>query len=246
MISTMRIPRFYCPELTPDLDVLPLSDAAHRHAVQVLRLKQGDHLAVFDGQGLEYQAVLEQISKRQSTIKLLEQVVDNKESPLKITLLQSISRGERMDYALQKAVELGVTRIIPVITERCNVQLSNGRADKRWAHWRGVMISACEQSGRSVLPELEQVTSLDEVLNNSSLQGKIVLEPLAENSFSSLGTMTEVSLLIGPEGGFSEQELVQIQAAAFQSVQFGPRILRTETATAASLAVIQTLWGDLN
>jgi len=241
----MRIPRFYCPELEQQYDVMPLPDAAHRHAVQVLRLKQGEPLRVFDGKGLEYDAVLEDIAKRKSTIKLLEQVTEQKESPLNITLLQSISRGERMDYALQKAVELGVGNVIPVITERCNVSLSQGRAEKRWAHWQGVMIAACEQSGRNVLPELAEVTALDTVLNNTSLQGKIVLDPLAKIGFSSLDMNTDVSLLIGPEGGFSPQELDLINTADFQGIHFGPRILRTETATAAALAVMQTLWGDL-
>ena len=198
---------------------MPLSDTAHRHAVQVLRLKQGDLLRVFDGQGVEYQAEISQIAKRQSTITLLKQLNCDNESTLNITLLQAISRGERMDYAVQKAVELGVTKIIPVVTERCNVQLSNGRDKKRWAHWQGIMIAACEQSGRSVLPELSPVTTLE--------------------------ALTKLSLLIGPEGGLSEQELEQVQAANFQAVKFGPRILRTETATVASLAVIQTLWGDL-
>jgi len=224
---------------------MPLADAAHRHAVQVLRLKQGDLLRVFDGQGVEYQAEITQIAKRQSTITLLKQINCDNESALNITLLQAISRGERMDYAVQKAVELGVTKIIPVVTERCNVQLSNGRDKKRWAHWQGVMIAACEQSGRSVLPELSPVTTLEDVLQDQSLSGRLVLDPLAQQGFSTLVPLTALSLLIGPEGGLSEQELEQVQAANFQTVKFGPRILRTETATAASLAVIQTLWGDL-
>ena len=241
----MRIPRFYCPDIEQQIESMPLPDAAHRHAVQVLRLRQGESLRVFNGKGLEYHAVLEATAKRKSTIKLLEKVSEQTESPLKITLLQSISRGERMDYALQKSVELGVSQIIPVITERCNVPLSQGRAEKRWAHWQGVMIAACEQSGRSVLPDLTEVTSLDAVLNNASLQGKIVLDPLAETGFSSLDIKTDVSLLIGPEGGLSDQEITQATQADFQAVRFGPRILRTETATVAALAVVQTMWGDL-
>jgi len=241
----MRITRFYCPELNEDKDLYILPDAAHRHAVQVLRLKQGDTLRLFDGRGLELDAQLDLVSKRESSVRLLSKVAVNNESPLTITLLQGISRGERMDYALQKAVELGVTRIIPVATERCNVQLSSGRDEKRWAHWQGIVISACEQSGRSVLPELSNVMSVEESLTENKLGCRLVLDPLAEKGFTALERQQNITLFIGPEGGLSEPEIRQAQLAGFQSVCFGPRILRTETATVAALAVVQTLWGDL-
>ncbi len=222
-----------------------LPDAAHRHAVQVLRLKKGDALRLFDGLGLEFDAVLETVSKRESAVRLLSKVAVNNESPLAITLLQGISRGERMDYALQKAVELGVTRIIPVATERCNVQLSGGRDEKRWAHWQGIVISACEQSGRGVLPELSTVMPLKDSLVASNQGCRLVLDPLAEKGFTAIEKQENITLLIGPEGGLSEAEIEQAQDAGFQPVCFGPRILRTETATVAALAVVQTLWGDL-
>ncbi|MFT7413677.1 MAG: 16S rRNA (uracil1498-N3)-methyltransferase [Methylophagaceae bacterium] len=241
----MRITRFYCPELNQDKELFALPDAAHRHAVQVLRLKQGDALRLFDGQGLELDAILEVVAKRESSVRLLSTVAVNNESPLSITLLQGISRGERMDYALQKAVELGVTRIIPVATERCNVQLSGGRAQKRWAHWQGIVVSACEQSGRSILPELSTVMPLDDSLIANKLGCRLVLDPLTERGFTELEQQDNITLLIGPEGGLSEQEIGQAQAVGFQPVCFGPRILRTETATVAALAVVQTLWGDL-
>lgn len=241
----MRITRFYCPELDENDELFRLSDAAHRHAVQVLRLKQGDVLRVFDGHGLELNAVLEDVSKRESSVRLLSKVMVNNESPLTITLLQGISRGERMDFALQKAVELGVTRIIPVATERCNVQLSAGRDEKRWAHWQGIVTSACEQSGRSMLPELSTVTQMADALMVNNLGCRLVLNPLAEKGFIALKKQENITLLIGPEGGLSEQEIEQAHAAGYQSVCFGPRILRTETATVAALAVVQTLWGDL-
>lgn len=241
----MRITRFYCPELNNDKELFTLPDAAHRHAVQVLRLKQGDALRLFDGRGLECDAVLEIVSKRESSVRLLSKVEVNNESPLTITLLQGISRGERMDYALQKAVELGVTTIIPVATERCNVQLSGGRDEKRLAHWQGIVISACEQSGRSVLPELSTVMSLEESLLENTLGCLLVLDPLAEQGFTTIERQENITLLIGPEGGLSDHEIEQSKAVGFQSVCFGPRILRTETATVAALAVVQTLWGDL-
>lgn len=241
----MRITRFYCPELNEDDELFTLPEAAHRHAVQVLRLKKGDVLRLFNGQGLEFDVELDQVSKRESSVRLLSKVVVDNESPLTITLLQGISRGERMDYALQKAVELGVTRIIPLATERCNVQLSGGRDEKRSAHWQGIVISACEQSGRSVLPELSAVMTLEDSFLVNQTGCRLVLDPLADKGFTTLDKQQNITLLIGPEGGLSESEITQAQAAGFQSVSFGPRILRTETATVAALAVVQTLWGDL-
>lgn len=241
----MSTPRFYCPELNANEQQMPLPDAAHRHAVQVLRLKQGDFLRLFDGLGLEYKAELTEVSKRRSSVKLLDKITLNNESPLNITLLQGISRGERMDYAVQKAVELGVNKIIPVVTSRCNVQLSGGRAEKRLSHWQGVMTSACEQSGRGILPELSNIMSLEDALAENKEQCCLVLDPEAESSFTSLAQPDTVSLLIGPEGGLSEQEIQQAIAVNYQAIKFGPRILRTETATAAALAVMQAMWGDL-
>lgn len=157
----MRVSRFYCASLVPANTPMQLPDEVFRHAVQVLRMKPGALLNLFDGQGLEYQAQLEQVDKRQATVSLKQQIHTDNESPLDILLMQGISRGERMDYAIQKAVELGVKRIMPVVTERCNVQLSGDRAEKRINHWQGVIISACEQSGRSYLPELLPITSID-------------------------------------------------------------------------------------
>jgi 16S rRNA (uracil1498-N3)-methyltransferase len=241
----MRISRFFCPELNITHTQFSLPDVAHRHAVQVLRLKKGAVINVFDGQGNEYEATLEQVSKRESVAVLGQKIESQNESPLDITLLQGISRGERMDYALQKAVELGVNKVIPVITERCNVQLSNGRAEKRLAHWQGVMISACEQSGRSTLPELMGVMSLDETMAINQQSTRLVLDPLAKQGFTTLEKPQQITLLIGPEGGLSEQEISTVTEHNFQTVNFGPRILRTETATVAAIAVIQTLWGDL-
>ncbi len=241
----MRIPRLYCPELDENTEVLVLPDKVHRHAIQVLRLKQGAELHLFNGQGLEYLAVLEEVAKRSSTVKLVKLLKVENESPLFITLLQGISRGERMDYALQKAVELGVNHIIPVITERCNVPLTGGRAEKRLAHWQGIITSACEQSGRSILPILSNVTQLEEAINNCTVKCRLVLDPLADSGLTTLATQNEVALLIGPEGGLAEQEIQQAVNVGFQATTMGPRILRTETATVAALAVVQAVWGDI-
>jgi len=241
----MRISRFYCASLVPANSPMQLPDEVFRHAVQVLRMKPGALLNLFDGQGLEYQAQLEQVDKRQATVSLQQQIHTDNESPLDILLMQGISRGERMDYAIQKAVELGVKRIMPVVTERCNVQLSGDRAEKRINHWQGVIISACEQSGRSYLPELLPITSIDSALENVNDACKLVLDPEAIKSFSSVKKAQQIALLIGPEGGLSEIEVQRANDAGFSGITLGPRILRTETASAAALAMVQAGWGDI-
>ncbi|PHS24209.1 MAG: 16S rRNA (uracil(1498)-N(3))-methyltransferase [Methylophaga sp.] len=241
----MRIPRLYCPELSENSETMPLPEKVHRHAVQVLRLKQGAELHLFDGQGLKYSVVLEEVTKRNSTAKLMNKLKVENESSLSITLLQGVSRGERMDYALQKAVELGVNHIIPVITQRCNVNFSGDRANKKQLHWQGVITSACEQSGRSILPILSNVTQLEEVITNCTVECRLVLDPLADSGLTALAKQKEVALLIGPEGGLAEQEVQQAVDMGFQAVTMGSRILRTETATVAALAVVQAIWGDI-
>lgn len=241
----MRIPRFYCPQLGQSQTVMALPESVHRHAVQVLRLKAGAPVRLFDGQGRELEATLTLVERKRSKVQLERELDTQSESPLEITLLQGISRGERMDFAIQKAVELGVKTIIPVVTERCNVQLSKERAEKRLKHWQGVLTSACEQSGRAYMPELAPVTKLDEAMTATADALKLVLDPQAQQRFHSLPQPQALTLLIGPEGGLSDAEISQAQQAGFTAVQFGPRILRTETAAVAALAVVQTLWGDL-
>lgn len=241
----MRVPRFYCPELSDSQQHIELPDSVHRHAVQVLRLKPGAEIRLFDGKGHEVLATLSEVNKRQSLALIGATIQTQLESPLTITLLQGISRGERMDYAIQKAVELGVNRIVPVVTERCNVQLAGERADKRLKHWQGVVISACEQSGRNQLPELTDVMQLEEALTEITLDCRLVLDPEAETSLAKLSPATELALLIGPEGGLSESEVALAVDRGYNATRFGPRVLRTETASAAALAVVQALWGDL-
>lgn len=241
----MRIPRFYCPQLGQPQTVMALPESVHRHAVQVLRLKAGALVRLFDGQGRELEATLSLAERKRSEVQLERELDIQSESPLAITLLQGISRGERMDFAIQKAVELGVKTIMPVVTERCNVQLSKERAEKRLKHWQGVLTSACEQSGRAYMPELGSIMTLEEAMAARADTLKLVLDPQARQRFHSLPQPQSLSLLIGPEGGLSDAEISQAQQAGFTAVQFGPRILRTETAAVAALAVVQTLWGDM-
>lgn len=222
-----------------------LPESVFRHAVQVLRLKVGAVIQLFDGEGHEYNAELTQVAKREALAKLTGEITNRSESPLKVILLQGISRGERMDFAIQKAVELGVQQIVPVMTERCNVQLGGDRAEKRRAHWQGVLISACEQSGRAVLPELTDIMDLETALAAYDADCKLVLDPLAKQHFKALNKPSSVALLIGPEGGLSDSEIVAACQSGFTAIQFGPRILRTETASAAALAIVQANWGDI-
>lgn len=241
----MRTNRFYFPELVAENDAVRLPDAIFRHAVQVLRLKSGSELQLFDGNGNEYLAVLTTVGRREAGVKLIRQLNHQAESPLTLTLMQGISRGERMDYAIQKAVELGVNHIIPVLTERCNVNLKQDRAVKRLAHWHGVMVSACEQSGRNVMPTLHDILPLNTAVADCDDACKLVLCPAAQQRFSTLIAQQQVTLLIGPEGGLDDSEVALAIQQGFIGLQFGPRILRTETASAAALAIVQANWGDI-
>jgi 16S rRNA (uracil1498-N3)-methyltransferase len=241
----MRIPRFFCSTLTASQKQILLPDTVHRHAVQVLRLKPGAVIRLFDGKGIEFEATLTRVERKRSEAELTQQIVIPTESQLQITLLQGISRGERMDFAIQKAVELGVNRIVPIVTERCNVQLGQDRKEKRQLHWQGVMTSACEQSGRAFLPELAEIKDLNTALQDADDALKLVLDPQANSGFRDLAQPEQLTLLIGPEGGLTDDEINTAKLMGFTAVKFGPRILRTETASTAALAVVQTLWGDL-
>lgn len=226
---------------------LPLPEAAFRHLVQVLRMGPGERLQVFDGRGNEFEAQLDSISKREAWVLLADAVVPVMESALHLTLAQSVSRGERMDYTLQKAVELGVAAIQPLLTARSVVRLDAERSDRKLDHWQGVIVSACEQCGRATLPALHATVRYPDWLAQSGVSGALclTLDPEAELSLRDLQPATRIVLLVGPEGGLSGDELAQAREAGFKGIRLGPRILRTETAGVAALAAIQTLWGDL-
>ncbi len=241
------MPRIYTTASLAPHSEISITGSAANHIGRVLRLKAGDELTLFNGQGGEYSATLTTIERQMVCALVGEFNPRECESPLNITLAQGVSRGERMDYTLQKSVELGVTRIIPLITERCGVKLDAKRAEKRLQHWQGVIISACEQCGRNRLPEILPLTSLTHWLSQpDSTAARWVLHHRAAHSMRQLAAPAgEVSLLIGPEGGLSRREIESAIQHGFQAVQFGPRILRTETAGVATLAAIQTHWGDL-
>ena len=243
----MRIPRLYLPNpLVPGATVALSTDAAH-HVAHVLRLPVGATVCLFNGQGGEYQAILHSITKRQVYAQVLKYNPREAESPLQVTLAQGISRGERMDYTLQKAVELGITQIVPLFSERCEVRLQGERLDKRVQHWQGIVISACEQCGRNHIPPVLAPVSLQQWLPTAGAGLRLVLDPCASHSLAQHTRPDDgnITLLIGPEGGLSDTEISQAQQAGFTSIRSGPRILRTETAGLAMLAALQTRWGDL-
>ena len=239
-------PRLYCDlAFSPGAEIA-LPEAAARHAVSVLRLQVGDALNLFNGEGGEYRAALVAVNKRETRARLLEFDATERESPVDITLALGISAGERMDYSLQKATELGVSSIQPLATERSVVKLAGERADKRLQHWQHVVIAACEQCGRNRVPAVAPVQKLFAYLADVD-RGKrlLMLSPDASTPLKRVAPAAAAVLLIGAEGGLAPAEYQAAQASGFEPVKLGPRILRTETAPVAALAVLQVLWGDL-
>jgi 16S rRNA (uracil1498-N3)-methyltransferase len=224
--------------------VLPEDVAAH--LLRVLRLQVGDACVLFNGDGHDYDARITVIGKREARAEIAAARRIDNESPLRITLLQGIARGEKMDWILQKATELGVTRILPVTSERSEVKLDAQRADKRLAHWRGIVVSACEQSGRALLPEVAPPQSLAQAARLREGRG-FILDPFAEASLSTVRdtSLQECTIAIGPEGGWSPRDREQLVAAGYEGLRLGPRVLRTETAGMAAIAVLQAACGDL-
>lgn len=241
----MRIPRIFHHQPLAANSRIALDEGAARHVARVLRLGCGAQLRLFDGLGGEFPAVIDDADKNAVHVSVGEHLPIEVESPLMITLAQGISRGERMDFTIQKAVELGVQRIVPLDTERSVVNLKGERRDKKLDHWRGVIISACEQCGRNTLPELLPMQSITSWLD-IPLQGTgLLLDHRAEGRVSTLNKPDALNLLIGPEGGLSEKEREMAYAAGYSGLRLGPRVLRTETAALTALASLQSLWGDL-
>lgn len=243
----MRIPRIHVPQpLTPGHEV-ELPAQAGEHIARVLRLERGHPLRLFNGDGHEYTGELASVGKRSVTARVLASAAANRESPLRITLGQGIARGEKMDWILQKATELGVARIVPLITDRTEVKLGADRAERRHAHWQAVIASACEQCGRNRLPELREPVRLADwaatLVNQPGL--RLALDPHGEVAARELSMSDAATLAVGPEGGLSEHDLATLEQAGFRGLRLGPRILRTETAGPAALAALQAIHGDL-
>ncbi len=238
--------RLYLPDLAAGRQRLA-PDRAH-YLTRVLRLRTGDRFVGFDGRGRQRCARVAKVARDAVLIEAGAELAPLPESPLAIALIQSIARGERMDYALQKATELGVGMIKPVVTERTEVKLSGPRLERRLAHWRGVVIGACEQSGRTRLPRLEPPRPLNQCLAEPPEGGfgaAFVLTPQGARIGELPPPGPRVAVLIGPEGGLTEAEIALAGSAGFTALSLGPRILRCETAGPAAIAALQTLWGDL-
>ncbi|MBI5041471.1 MAG: 16S rRNA (uracil(1498)-N(3))-methyltransferase [Gammaproteobacteria bacterium] len=244
----MSTPRIYLPTPLQTGSEVALDARAVGHVVRVLRLRVGDELTLFNGASAdEYRAQLIDVRKDTATCHILSQHAHHTESPLTLELAQGISRGERMDYTIQKAVELGVQRIVPLTTERSQVKLSGEREEKRLQHWTGIILHACEQSGRHKIPELLPVQRLDHWLaSRTRTAHALFLDPEGDVNVGGLsGPVTSVSLLVGPEGGLSPAERGLAIARDFLRLRLGPRVLRTETAALVALAALQGIWGDL-
>jgi 16S rRNA (uracil1498-N3)-methyltransferase len=226
---------------------IQLSESAAAHATRALRLNVGDNAIIFNGDGFDYACTLTSVKKNTVTAIITGANAVSNESPLDITLLQGISSGDRMDFTIQKAVELGVKKIQPINSQRSVVKLTQDRAEKRIEHWQNVAISACEQSGRAFVPKILPPLSLENWLSqnpyNNSL--RILLNPVGAKRLVEIEKpATTIELLIGAEGGLSQGEIDLASSQHFQSIVLGPRILRTETAALTAISVMQALWGD--
>ncbi|MDN5873293.1 MAG: 16S rRNA (uracil(1498)-N(3))-methyltransferase [Sinobacteraceae bacterium] len=235
--------RLYLPQTLQEGQSLELPPAAARHVVQVLRLASGAGLTLFNGRGGEFEAVLERVGRRDAAVCVGAYHAVERESNLQLTLAQCVSKGDRMDYGIQKAVELGVHKIVPLLSARSVVKLDAGRWHKKHDHWQAVVASACEQCGRNRLPGVAAPLKLMDWLPQS--QGvRLILAPGAVAQLQSLPLAHAATLLVGPEGGFTAEEITCAQERGCIPIGLGPRVLRTETAGVATLAALQALWGD--
>jgi len=244
----MRVPRLHVDEPVTAGAELRLPEGAARHLRAVLRLRPGAALVVFDGRGASYQAQLLAAARGEVRVRVGEPLAEDVEAPLAVTLALGISRGERMDLAIQKAVELGVAAIQPLLTERSVVRLDGARAARRRAHWQGVAVSACEQCGRNRVPPLAPIAPLGDWLAAPAGPGlRLMPDPRARTGLDALpgAGNAPLTLLVGPEGGLAPAERGLAAERGFTAVRLGPRVLRTETAVIAALAAVMTLWGDL-
>jgi 16S rRNA (uracil1498-N3)-methyltransferase len=243
----MRVTRVFVGEpLATDADLF-LPEVAANHVARVLRLREGAAIVAFDGSGSEYRCEILAVTGDRVQVRVGAKTAGLAESPLRITLVQAVSRSERMDWTLQKATELGVRTIIPVLSSRSVVRLDDKQAAKKLRHWQAIVTGACEQSGRSVVPEVRTPVELSVYLANAPREGqRFVLSPTGPASLAGLTSVgPRVELLIGPEGGLDDAELERAASAGFTRVRLGPRVLRTETAGIVALTVLQALWGDL-
>lgn len=242
----MRIPRIYTDSPLSEGNHADLDENAAQHVGRVLRMQSGQELKLFNGDGQDYPATITEVGKKRVQVLVGAPQANQTESPLRITLGQSLSKGDRMDYAVQKAVEMGVSRIVPLTTERCEVKLKGDREDKRLRHWQSVAISAAEQCGRAKVPDILPVMTVEQWLEYSrTCDLRLVLHHRTEKSLKSMNRPGTIALMIGPEGGLTADEIALAEKEGFLPVAMGPRVLRTETAPVAAITLCQWLWGDI-
>lgn len=240
----MRISRLYIDQaLSADSRITVSGQQAH-YLSKVLRLKENTPLIVFNGDGREFPAQLTEIRRQEVELHIEAPLSGQTESPLRTILGLGMSRGERMDYAMQKSTELGVSSIVPLLTEYCEVKLEGPRLQKKIQHWQQICISACEQSGRTIVPQVTEPQTLSTWCQSQNSPLKYIFSPTGKSMSSKAGPVSELALLIGPEGGFSQHELALAGSAGFEQIKLGPRVLRTETAPIVALTAVQLMWGD--
>lgn len=250
----MRTIRLYHPEQLACGKEVTLTADASSHLVKVLRAKPGTVVTLFNGDGFDYRCTTLDNNTRKTRLAVETKIQKTNESNLHITLIQGLSRHDRMDTTIQKSIELGANRIIPVLCQRTNTKLDTAKKDKKLSHWKKVAISACEQSGRCIVPDVDEITTVNELCSRTETEpqgkaSKLLLNPEAATGLNGIDIQLDhernaIEIFIGPEGGLNDEEIQSLADAGFTSISFGPRILRTETAGPAVISALQTLWGD--
>jgi len=242
----MSGPRIYSAAALSSGMRTELDDQAFAHLIRVLRMNDGDPVRLFKGDGHEYAGQLCDVQKKSASVLVGDILRSEADTPLKLQLGQVVSKGDRMDFTIQKATELGISDITPLWSERCEVRLKGERLDKKMEHWQKVAISACEQSGRNRIPTIHQPQYFADWAKNNNADVRLLLHPHRQKPLRDYPQPASVALLVGPEGGFSEQEVEMAMSSGFAGLTLGPRILRTETAALAALSVFQFQWGDFS
>lgn len=237
-------PRIYTPETLMLNHKIDLDTQASIHLIKVLRLKEGDEIRLFNGDGCEYLAHVTSASKKNAQVEVCEVLSEDPKVSFPLHLGQVVSKGDRMDFTIQKATELGIIDITPLWSERCDVRLKGERLEKKMEHWQKVAISACEQSGRNKVPTIHPAMNYNDWASSVESEVKLVLHTRDQKPLSDIERPTSVALLVGPEGGLTDDEVSLCVQQDFTGLTLGPRILRTETASLAALSLFQYLWGD--
>jgi 16S rRNA (uracil1498-N3)-methyltransferase len=241
----MRIPRIYTPQALSQHTIVELDVHSANHVSRVLRMVAGRSLILFNGEGsFHFNGTIQHADKKSVTVSLLEKVTTYNESPLSIHLGQAMSKGDKMEFTIQKAVELGVTEITPLWTENCDVKLNKERLEKKHKQWNGIIIAACEQCGRNIIPSLHPAKKIQDWLTEIQADQKWVLDPRGKVKQTPTDAVTSSAIAVGPEGGLSQSEIDLACQYQFIAKLIGPRVLRTETAALTAITVLQSRWGD--